>query len=60
MVWSLHKIDLVAVGDGGGCENRRENQNDGKPWKVAENDGQCWLNEIDKHPRSGCENVLSG
>jgi hypothetical protein len=26
MVWSLHKIDLVAVGDGGGRENRRENQ----------------------------------
>jgi hypothetical protein len=24
-VWSLHKIDLVAVGDGGGGENRREN-----------------------------------
>jgi hypothetical protein len=28
MVWSLHQIDLVAAGDGGGRENRRENQND--------------------------------
>jgi hypothetical protein len=25
MVWSLDKFDLVAVGDGGGRENRCEN-----------------------------------
>jgi hypothetical protein len=46
MVWSLHEIDLVDVGDGG-------SQNDRKPWKLAENDGQCWLNEIEEHPGHG-------